>query len=216
MGWWEVERNGKELEIGDDVLDVMYTALKKIAKAYKRDLERKPTPEEMSEILESSIRVFEEDIFDDMEERELDSVVVKLKSRPKRPKPKAGDYFALPLPSGGYGYGRIMKVSLRVFVWVRMLDVRSEKLLSADDLKDAKVIFEGNTRTSSMINLDWPMVGNMPLTDEEREVLKSDREWKSSRTTRKMERITEWKLDRKRGMPPGIWYSPDDEVDKYL
>jgi hypothetical protein len=201
MGWWTVERDGKELDIGDGPLDTVHAALKKVANSYKRDLKRKPTTEELAEIIGSSIRILEEDIFDDMEERELDSVGIMLRPRPKRPRPKPGDYFAIPLPSGGYAYGRIMKITLRVLVWMRLLDVRSEGLLSVDELKKAEWIFQGETGTNWINNLKWPIVGHIPLTDDELEALKSEPQWTSNYPDWGIEKIAEWKLSGKRGLP---------------
>ena len=46
MGYWNSE-NGV---IGDDPVDTMGDAFRKIRKHYKRDLEREPTTEELSDV----------------------------------------------------------------------------------------------------------------------------------------------------------------------
>jgi hypothetical protein len=203
MGWWESERNGKEVTLGDGPLDTMHTALSKIHRAYKRDLKRKPTPEELTELIESSIRVIEDEIFDDMEERELDSVAISLRSRPKRPRPKPGDYFAIPLPSGGYGYGRIMKVEHRILISIALLNARSDRLVSEGNFSSAKVIYELHTATHPIIKMRWHIVGHKPLSEAEEAAHTDWPLWPNYPDTW-VERIAEWKLSGKPGLPTGI------------
>ena len=204
MGWWAVEKNDQTLDIGDQVLDVIDTALKKVAKTYRRDLKRRPTSEELAELLESSIRVLEEELFDDMEEREVKSVSVKLRERPKRPRPKPGDYFALPLPSGGYGYGRVMKVKLRVILWMRLLNVRSDALLSLQDVQNASVLLDIETRASKIDSTEWPIVGSVALSAEDEASLANEPDWIMGYSVRSAEAIADWKLAGKRGLPPNM------------
>lgn len=204
MGWWAVEKNDQTLDIGDQVLDVIDTALKKVAKTYRRDLKRRPTSEELAELLESSIRVLEEELFDDMEEREVESVSVKLRERPKRPRPKPGDYFALPLPSGGYGYGRVMKVKLRVILWMRLLNVRSDALLSLQDVQNASVLLDIETRASKIDSTEWPIVGSVALSAEDEASLANEPDWIMGYSVRSAEAIADWKLAGKRGLPPNM------------
>lgn len=202
MGWWTEEKNGQVIDIGDGPLDVVHTALKKIVSAYKRELKRKPTPEELASILESGIRILEEDLFADMEEREVDQVTIGLRVRPRRPKPKPGDYFAVPLPSGGYGYGRVMKIDHRVLVWVRLLDLHTEELASVETVKKAQVILDCYSATNKMLDMTWPLVGYEPLTEGEKTLLKSEPEWMANYADWRVQRILDWMLSGKPGFPP--------------
>jgi hypothetical protein len=202
MGWWTREKNGNSLDMGDTPLDAVHTALKKVARSYKHDLKRKPTLAELTELLESSIRIFEEDLFDDMDERELDSVDIQLRARPKRPRPKSGDFFAIPLPSGGYAYGRVVKITNRVLLRMWLLGVSSESVLPLDRIKDAKVLIDIKTRTSEIDNVEWPIVGHVPLSAEEETVLANEPRWITNYTIRGVEKIAEWKLAGKPGLPP--------------
>lgn len=213
MGWWSMERNAKEVIVGDGPLDVLLTALRKIARQYRKDFKRNPTDEEWSELLESSIRGLEDELFDDMEERELESVVVKLRPRPKRPRPQPGDYFAIPLPSGGYGYGRIIKITQRVLLWMRLVDVRSETVLQLDEIRGGRAILDMETRTSWIGSMKWPIVGHVPLTDDEQAALADEPHWISSYADWSVERIAEWKLSGKRGLPPECGCPHDGYVD---
>lgn len=181
MGWWAIIKATKELydpnkqplpmdesellNIGDQPMDIIESALKKVSRLYKKDLKRKPTPDELTELLESSIRIHEEDLFDDMEERELESAVVKLKQRPRRPRPKPGDFFAIPLPSGGYGYGRIKDVCLRWIVLVDFLDIFSLSIKELQDISNAKVLVEALCGSTALLQGDWPVIGNIPVVE---------------------------------------------------
>jgi len=204
MGWWSEKRNGIELTVGDAPLDTAGIALKKIAKAYQRDLGRRPTPEELAMILESSARILEEDIFDNMDEREVDFLDIALRSRPKRPKPRAGDYFAIPLPSGGYGYGRVVKVSLRVLLWMRLLDRRSTTLLPVESLFEAQPVIDLETRTDGISSTRWPVVGGVVLSDDEKAQLASEPNWVTNYTVTSIEEIAEWRLSGRPGLPPDM------------
>ncbi len=205
MGWWGVERDGKEIEIGDKALDTMTDALKKVAKMYRRDLKRVPTPEEYSEILEKQMHIFEEELFDDMDEREIESVIVKLRPRPKRPRPKPGDYFAIPLASGGYGYGRIMKVTHRILMWMRLLAVRSNDLLSVDVLRAKRVSIDLRTSTHKIDSVQWPIVGHLPLSQKDEEVLANEPTWITGYPPELVEEIAEWRLSGKHGLPSSFF-----------
>jgi hypothetical protein len=201
MGWWTREKNGNSLDIGDTPLDAVHSALKKVARSYKRDLKRKPTLEELTELLESSIRILEEELFDDMDERELDSVDIQLRARPKRPRPKSGDFFAIPLPSGGYAYGRVVKITYRVLLRMWLLGVSSESVLPLDKIKDAKVLIDIKTGMRKIDSVEWPIVGHVPLSAEEETVLANEPRWITNYTVWDIGKIAEWKLAGKKGMP---------------
>jgi len=220
MGWWSIRKDTKEvynphnhvsaldeselLTIGDGPMDVITTALKKVARMYKRDLKHKPTPDELAALLESCIRIHEEDLFDDMDERELDSISVLLRQRPKRPRPKQGDFFAIPLPAGGYGYGRVMKVTLRVLLWMKLLNVHSDHILPLQDVQNAKIILDLETGTKKIDSTEWLLIGYLPLTIKEQKLLESEPHWITNYTAKDIEDIAEWKLSRRRGLPPNM------------
>ncbi len=220
MGWWSLRKDTKEeynprdytvpldeselLTIGDEPMDTIITALKKVTRQYKRDLKRKPVPEELTELLQSCIKVLEDDLFDDMEERELDSVTIKLRQRPKRPRPKPGDYFAFPLSSGGYGYGRVIKVIVRVLLWMKLLNVRSDNLLSLEEVRKAKAILDLKTRTRMINSVEWPIIGHIPFTDEELHAIKNEPYWITGYVPDDIIEIAEWVFSGKRGLPPDM------------
>ncbi len=163
MGWWETYRNGVHVEIGDEPLDAVDSAIKKIIRAYRRDMKRKPSPDELAVILETSIKTHELELFADMDERELDGIEVRLKQRSPRQKPVTGDYFAVPLSNGGYGFGRIKDAFSRDSILVEFLDEHSGVLLGLSDLQRAPLLFECHTGTYGFELDQWLLLGNVPV-----------------------------------------------------
>ena len=220
MGWWTVRKDTREvytpvddsapladselLDISDDCLDVVDAAMSKVLRIYKRDLKRKPTPDELSELLQSSIRTIEHKLFDNMDERELESVTITLKQRPRRPKIKPGDIFAIPLPSGGFGYGRVMKVRLKTLLWMQLLDIRSDHLLQLEQMQDLVVVLDLHTGTSEIDNVQWPIIGHIPFSEEDKAALENEPYWITGYTTSSIVEIAEWKLSGNRGLPPDM------------
>lgn len=204
MGWWDVEVNGMQLEIGDQPLDALSSAMKRVAKSYRRSLKRGVTPKELEEMLRSTVSLLEEDLFDDMDERELDSVTISLRARPKRPRPVPGDIFAMPLPGGGYGYGRIMKISLRVLLWIQLLNVRSRTILPPEKVQKAKPILDISTRIQAINDTEWPIVCHKPFSPEDQAYVAKEPTWYSNYTAYTVQQIAEWKLSGRPGLPPDI------------
>lgn len=218
MGWWTIRKDEKEpynaskastpgddsqlLEIGDQPMDAIDSALKKVVRIYKKDLKRKPTPDEIAELIESSVKILEEDLFDNMEEREVGSISIVLKHRTKRPKPKPGDLFAIPLISGGYGYGRIMKLTLRTILWMKLLNICTDHIIEPDGLRSAKTILDINTSSRKIDSVEWPIIGHLPLSDEDQEALMHEPYWIMGYSVNSAEEIADWKLSGKQGLPP--------------
>lgn len=203
MAWWGEQKGHQELVVGDQPLDALNSAMKKVARDYTKDIDRKPTREEWEYLLETSIKVLQEELFDDIDELEVASVVVQLKRRPKRPKLNPGDYFAIPLASGGYGYGRVMKIKHRILLWMRLIDTRSKKLLSAGDVHGKRTLLDVETDINKIMSVEWPIIGHVPLSEEERTALSSEPKWATGYVPLSVEEIADWKLSGKRGFPPG-------------
>ena len=217
MGWWNLRKDTKKLYdpddesgtlsdsellcIGDEPMDVIDVALKKVAKLYKSNLKRKPTLDEWIELMESGFRINEEDLFDDIEEREFESLSIQFKQRPKRPKAKRGDCFAIPLPSGGYGYGRIMKIISKYMLWIRILNVRSDNLLSLEELKNASVVIDLKSWNDGIYEMIWPILGNIPFSQEDKAVVANEPFWIVGYPDTHVVEIAEWMLSGKQGYP---------------
>ncbi len=86
MSWEPLDQSNPQSDevIGDEAFDEMASAIEQIAKYYQRDLNRKPTINEIVTTFKQALetRVFE--VTHDGQDHELVSVKYKLKKIPKR------------------------------------------------------------------------------------------------------------------------------------
>lgn len=107
MGWFDTETDG--IMYSDETLDLVFNFLKEFSLAYQNDLKRKPSVEELQYILSLSFRVnADSDFISDFDEKRIEDVKFKIGRRKKKIKYEVGDMCAIPLPSGGYAFARIM------------------------------------------------------------------------------------------------------------
>lgn len=161
MGWWSEEENGTKIMLGDGPMDTALSMMSKIVRSYKREVGRKPTPREVEKILEATLSIPVEEWFDGVE---VTRVVVETRKATK-PKLRPGDHFAVPLSTGGYGYGRIKGIFLKVLVWVEFFNLRTELLVTIDDLHDAPILGDFEGGYWGLVTGEWPVLGNRPLGD---------------------------------------------------
>lgn len=167
MGWWTESTEGAELLIGDEPVDAASAVIDEIATAYIEDVKRRPTPDELARTLELALLSRVDSLLDGCEEKQLQSVKIKLRKRSKTQIMAAGDYFAVPLPSGGYGFGRIRRRFLRTVVLGDFLAIRSDKKLSAVELARAPVLFEALFGYARLAGWQWQILGNLPISEPE-------------------------------------------------
>jgi hypothetical protein len=163
MGWWTEERNGKALMIGDGPLDIAHQMLLRIAKQYKRDDNRNPTPEEMVKTLEIAISAAKDLLFDDLEDKEVSELTIKLKKAPRRQPYAPGDFFSVPLPTGGYGFGRVLDKFISSSILIGLLDVYADAPLALEELKIYPVLFEAVSDSLTLEDWGWRVLGNVPI-----------------------------------------------------
>jgi Immunity protein 26 len=108
MGWWQDDWDGKRIELGDEPIDLVHDLLRAFARSYTEDRGRAPESREFLASLFSAMQTTGRDLFSDLQERELTAIKLALKSAPKTRKFVMGDYFAIPLSSGEFAYGRIL------------------------------------------------------------------------------------------------------------
>ena len=132
MGWWSEQDKEQQLLLGDEALDIVGEMVSKVADAYSRSWGRKPLPEELARTLSMVVLPRAEELFSGVENQELAGVMLKFRKRPRTQKIAPGDYFSIPLPSGGYGFGIVRKVFRNAAVLVDLLDIRSRKVLIAN------------------------------------------------------------------------------------
>lgn len=158
MGWWTEEINNEELMIGDTPLDYAHTMLSKISNAYKREAGRKPTPAEMCRILELSITVAKDMLLAGMEDREVAGLTLKTKKAPRKQNYGPDAYFAVPLPSGGYGFGRIVSLYRGGSMLVALLGVWAETPKALNEVKAAPVMRELMTDDYALKERSWQVI----------------------------------------------------------
>lgn len=108
MGWTTYP-DDENSWYGDDGLKLCRDFIEDFISLYQEDLGRTPTVEELRRTLRTCLMVnFDEDLVDDMTGKIVSDLIIKVKNRPKKIKVEVGDVYAVPLPSGGFGFGRII------------------------------------------------------------------------------------------------------------
>ncbi|MHB0998332.1 MAG: hypothetical protein ACYC27_03720 [Armatimonadota bacterium] len=139
MGWWEHEES---VLVGDGPLDILDKALQQIADDYKEDAERNPTVKELAKTLEIAIKARQDILFGELKSMEVSDVTIKMKKIPKKQSYQIGDYIAVPLRSGGYGYARIMDEFGSIGMLFLLLNIYSEEILPAETVRKATAFHE--------------------------------------------------------------------------
>jgi len=107
MGWFDTDI--ENLFYSDEALDLAFNFLNEFSEIYMRDLNRKPTAQELEYLLNLSFRVNADERFlADFEEKKIEEVKFKIAKRKKRLKYEVGDMCAIPLKCGGYAFARIL------------------------------------------------------------------------------------------------------------
>ncbi|ADU92508.1 hypothetical protein KUK_1315 [Taylorella equigenitalis 14/56] len=79
----------------------------------------------------------------------------------KRQRRKPGDFFAVPLEDGEYAFGRVLKNAMAFY------DIKSNEILSIDELYKTKIIFKVWVMDNVITSGRYPIIGHIPLTEEE-------------------------------------------------
>ena len=102
--------------INDQTLDLVFNFLKTYSQYFQKNLQRKPTIEELQSILNVSFCAnIDESLFSECEERKVSEVKFKITKKKRTPKYSIGDMCAIPLRRGGYAFSRI--ISLKAPMW---------------------------------------------------------------------------------------------------
>ena len=89
--------------INDQTLDLVFNFLKTYSQYFQKNLQRKPTIEELQSILNVSFCAnIDESLFSECEERKISEVKFKITKKKRTPKYSIGDMCAIPLRRGGY------------------------------------------------------------------------------------------------------------------
>jgi hypothetical protein len=72
----------------------------------------------------------------------------------------AGDIVALPLPSGGYGYGRVLSKLMAFY------NLRTDNLVDINDIVISGTLFVTAVHMAAVSSNRWAIIGNRPLEQE--------------------------------------------------
>ena len=77
-----------------------------------------------------------------------------------------GAVFAVPLPTGGYGYGRVLDKLMAFY------DVRTCKISSVEDIIKCSVLFTTAVHISALTSGNWLLIGYAPLESKFRSIVR--------------------------------------------
>lgn len=168
MGWWTLKQAGQELLQGDIPYDIVGDALEQIAQEYQKEWKRKPTLSEIVHTIETVLSVGAENFLTDAEEIEIAHLAVKTRRRRKSQPFQVGDFFAIPLTSGQYAFGRILSDFSDMGMLICIYDGLSTRILAPSQLKGRKFIFTPFYYAGEAWRTwKWKIIGNMPLESDE-------------------------------------------------
>jgi len=174
MGWWVEEDERGSLAVGDECLDAVGSALEHIARAYEEDHHRKPKVGELERTLEFVLSGLAYNYFEDVSDVEVARIRIRLKKRPKTQRIASGDYFSVPLPGGGYGFGRIKGIFRESVLFIDLLDAYSDSLLTVAELKDRRVLFDALCGYLGLARWVWRVIGQGPVPGARGEMTKEE------------------------------------------
>lgn len=161
MGWQNETFLGKRILVGDEPIDRVHELLRAFGNCYTEEGGRKPTTDEFVHALSGALQTTGREVFADLENLEVTAVKLVTKKAPKICKFGVGDYFAIPLPNGEYGYGRIL--ACKSVTVIEVYQVRSRNRLSLNRLKNQKcqVLLQTNVNGLAAFRSGlWPILGN--------------------------------------------------------
>ncbi|EDV9112433.1 hypothetical protein K5994_003908 [Salmonella enterica] len=107
MRWYKNENS--DFFYCDELLDLVGEFLREFSEIYQREFQCKPNIHELESILSLAFRTGTDDhLSKNSDGKFIDNVRFKISKRNKKQTCAVGDVFSIPLPSGGYGFGRII------------------------------------------------------------------------------------------------------------
>jgi hypothetical protein len=163
MGWWKDSHKERDIEVGDEPLDLLRECLLNFSTSYQDELGRKPRLEELAFSLNATLRMCPE-LFDDLAENAV-TTEFKVKKAGKVRQYVAGDVFAIPLAGKEYAYGRILKQTSAGHL-VEIYKVRTKHLLPLDQLSERHKQVLTNKHVNGIVAFArgrWPIIGHEDL-----------------------------------------------------
>lgn len=159
MGWWETQDG---VVIGDEPADIVGEMLDRLTGAYQDGLGRKPSVPEIEETLRFVIAAHLDELASGVDDVDVAGVAIRLRKRARKQTVRLGDFFALPLPSAGYAFGRVKRRCPGI-VLVDIADTYSTSLLRVSELLKVQLALSLLCADYLLVERAWPVLGNAPL-----------------------------------------------------
>jgi hypothetical protein len=159
LGWW---KEGEDIVVGDEPVDYVLQAFDRILSSYQEEMGRKPTTKEIAATIKVALHGKWSDLVGESENKELSDVTIRTRSLGAKQKVHLGDYFAVPLTGGGYGYGNVRAVKGPVML-ADLLDIKTGLLLPISEVIGAPVLTELVSGMHALTTREWPVIGSGPV-----------------------------------------------------
>lgn len=161
MGWFQTEDG---LTLGDAPLDLLHAAVRELAGAYRAAVERPPTLAEVERLVRVVLAACTPEHVQDLAGKEVAAVSIKTRKAASKHKWAVGDAFAVPLPDGSYGFGRIVACPAAATAVVELLRHRaSVPLAGPDALSSGRIFAPVYVHALHTFEVGrWPIFGHDP------------------------------------------------------
>lgn len=161
MGWFQTEDG---LTLGDAPLDILHAAVRELAGAYREAVGRPPTLAEVERLIRVVLAGCTPEHVQDLAGKEVSAVTIKTKKAATKHKWAVGDAFAVPLPDGTFGFGRILTCPTAATAVVELLRHRASVPLAGPDALASGRVFPPVYvhALHTFENGRWPIYGHDP------------------------------------------------------
>lgn len=145
MEWW-VDESTDSVQLGDEPLEILQTALRELKISYERELGRPPTLKELTRSLELVLHTDADKYLENCAQVEVKNISIRTAARKKKQAFQIGDFFSFPVtdyssePKVRYGFGRVLDIG-PMGTLVAILDKVSDFLILPKALVGQKLLF---------------------------------------------------------------------------
>jgi len=167
MGWSPLDEGSPsdDAVIGDEPFDLLSDCFRRIARLYKRDLNRKPSLRELVGTVQSVLEAQLQDHTSDGESAELVSLRFKTRKIPKRQKYARGDVLKAEAANGEPIYARVFEMHPQIGPFVGVYDSLGMPPTDLDAIiKRSLVVKVFPIHREILEKREWLVIGNRPLT----------------------------------------------------
>jgi hypothetical protein len=164
--WEESTKDGNELLLGDDPINILIDAFQKVCGAYLEDAVRKPTSQELAKTIVIALDSVYYDCLSDMEGFVISECKIK-KKKAKKISYRPGDVFAIPLNDEEmFGYGMVCTGGkLMEDVYIEYYTIFTDKIISIRQFKlfEKDHLFTALSGIAGIVDREWKKIGSIPF-----------------------------------------------------